>query len=133
MTAFPPPLSALEARLGFEPGDLVAPEKARAESAIEDATALVLAEAPTKAAVWQAADATVPAVVSLVILKAARREFENPQGLRTEGLGEHSATVDVASGVYLTPLEIALVRRAATGRTGGFTGSIRTPSAYEGG
>lgn len=127
MTALPPPLSALEARLGFEPGDLTGAEKARAEAAIEDATALVLAEAPTKTEAWLT---SAPSIVSVVVLKAARREFENPQGLRSENLGEHGFSVDTASGVYLTPHETAVVRRAATGRSGGFVGTIRTPTAY---
>lgn len=127
MPALPPPLSALEARLGFEPGDLSGPERARAEAAIEDASALVLAEAPSKAAAWAS---SAPPVVVAVVLKAARREYENPQGLRSENLGEHGFSVDTASGVYLTGHEAALIRRAATGRAGGFVGSIRTPTAY---
>ena len=127
MATLPPPLASLEARLGFEPGDLTGPERTRAEAAIEDATALVLAEAPTKEPAWTDA---APGVVTAVILKAARREYENPQGLRSENLGEHGFSVDTASGVYLTAHEAALIRRAATGRKGGFVGSIRTPTAY---
>ncbi len=124
----PPALSALERRLGLAEGDLEGTEKARAEEALADATALALAEvSTTRADAWAA---SAPAVVVTVVLKAARREYENPQGFRSEGVGEYSASVDVASGVYLTPGEIAQIRRAATGRRGGFTGTVRTPSAY---
>lgn len=124
-----PALSALEARLGLDAGSLEGPDKARADAALEDATALVLAEvSATKATAWET---TCPKVVALVILKAARREYENPQGVVQEAIGEFSTTVSVSSGVYLTPVEASLIRRAATGRRTGFVGTVRTPSAYE--
>ncbi|MFJ4168751.1 hypothetical protein ACIPY3_04505 [Paenarthrobacter sp. NPDC089714] len=124
----PPPVSALETRLGLTPGSLLDEDRSRAEAALEDATVLVEAEVPTSlAAAWEE---DAPAVVRLVVLKAARREFENPRGLENESLGEHSAGFSETSGVYLTSREIAQVRRAATGRSGGFVGSVRTPSAY---
>ena len=68
--------------------------------------------------------------MTLVVLKAARREFENPRGLSSESLGEHAIGTTDTSGVYLTAREIAQVVRAARGRSGGFVGSVRTPSAY---
>ncbi|MFD0044740.1 hypothetical protein ACFVGV_06070 [Pseudarthrobacter scleromae] len=124
----PPPVSALEARLGLPAGTLLDEDEARAEAALEDATVLALAEvSETKAAAWEL---DAPKVVRLVILKAARREFENPRGLETESLGEHSVGISETSGVYLTGREIAQIRRAATGRSGGFVGSVRTPSAF---
>lgn len=127
-TSLPLPLAMLEERLGYDEGTLDGPDRTRAEHALADATTLALDEAPAKvAARWATA---LPATVALVILKAARREFENPQGLRSENTGDQGGTFDVASGVYLTPHEGAIVRRAATGRRGGFTGSVRTPSAY---
>ncbi|RAX48940.1 hypothetical protein DQ353_12535 [Arthrobacter sp. AQ5-05] len=129
MTTLPPPLSALEARLGFSPGTLDAEERARAEAALEDAATLALAEvSAAKAATWLT---DAPAVVSLVVLKAARREFENPRGLNQESLGEHSVGITDTSGVYLTKREVQQIRRAASGRSGGFVGSIRIKSAYE--
>ena len=124
----PPPVSALEARLGLPAGTLLDEDKARAEAALEDATTLALAEvSETKAAAWEL---DAPKVVRLVILKAARREFENPRGLETESLGEHTVGIAETSGVYLTGREIAQIKRAATGRSGGFVGSVRTPSAF---
>ncbi len=63
--------------------------------------------------------------VRLVVLKAARREFDNPRGISQESLGEHSVTLGTASGVYLTRMEIQAVRRAVTGRRGGFVGTLR--------
>lgn len=124
----PPPLSKLETRLGLPEGSLDGADKARAEDAIDDATTLVLAEvAGTTADRWAVA---APAVVELVVLKAARREYENPRGLAQETRGEHSATLSESSGAYLTGREVMQVRRAATRRRG-FVGSIRTPSAYD--
>lgn len=124
----PPPVSSLESRLGLDPGTLEGAELSRARDALDDATTLALAEvSDAKAADWTV---SAPKVVALVILKAARREFENPRGLETESLGEHTVGIAETSGVYLTAREIAQIRRAATGRSSGFVGSIRTPSAY---
>ena len=124
----PPPLSALESRLGLPPGTLLDEDKVRAEAALDDAATLALAEvSEAKAAAWEL---DAPKVVRLVVLKAARREFENPRGLEQESLGEHSVGLTDTSGVYLTGREIAQIKRAATGRSGGFVGTIRTPSAF---
>lgn len=124
----PPPLSALERRLGIPVGELADEDKARAEDALEDATTLALAEvSASHAGRWTL---NAPHVVRLVVLKAARREYENPQGLTQETLGEHMIGNSQTSGVYLTATEIGQLRRAATGRTGGFVGSVRIGSAY---
>lgn len=124
----PPPLAALEARLGVPADTLEAEDRARAEAALDDAATLILAEAPGALTDAWADDA--PKVVTLVALKAARREFENPRGLNTETVGDHAVGLTDTSGVYLTTREVAQVRRAATRRTGGFVGTVRTPSAY---
>ena len=128
MTPLPPPLSALETRLGLPTDTLQAEDKARAEAALADAATLILAEvsAPVASA-WQF---DAPAVAVLVALKAARREFENPQGYNTESLGDHAVGITETSGVYLTGREVAQVRRAATGRRAAQVGTTRTPSAY---
>ena len=124
----PPNLSALEARLGIPSGTLDAEDTARAGAALEDATTLILAEVP--ASVASAWESDAPKVAVLIALKAARREFENPRGLQTEAMGDHSIGLTDTSGVYLTAREIAQIHRVATGRRGGFVGSVRTPSAY---
>ena len=124
----PPTLDALEKRLGFEEGSLEGVDKARAEAALEDAAILVLAEVAATTATRWAEDAHP--VATLVALKAARREFENPRGLASESLGEHAIGTTDTSGVYLTASEVLQVRRAATGQRKGYVGEIRTPSAY---
>jgi hypothetical protein len=119
----------LERRLGLAVGSLTGEDKVRAEDALDDAATLALAEvSETKQALWTV---DAPKVVSLVVLKAARREFENPRGLNQESLGEHSVSLTDSSGVYLTAREIAQIKRAASGKSGGFTGSLRIRSAYE--
>lgn len=135
MTSLPPPLSELEARLGVEAGSLTGVDKARAERVISDATALALAEVSDVTATGWSADPPegtgAPAVVVTVILKAARREFDNPENFSTESLADYAYSVS-ASGVYLTAREAAIIRRAATGRTStGFVGSVRVRSSFE--
>ncbi|UIW13492.1 head-tail adaptor Ad1 [Arthrobacter phage Lizalica] len=127
-TPLPPPVSSLERRLGLPEGALEGEDLARAQEALDDAATLALAEvSETKATAWTA---DAPKVVVLVVLKAARREFENPRGMESESLGEHTVGLTDTSGVYLTAREIAQIKRAATGRSAGFVGTVRTPSAY---
>jgi len=127
-TPLPPAVSALEVRLGLPEGTLADEDLARAESALDDAATLILAEVSAATATTWAADA--PKVAVLVALKAARREFENPRGINQETQGDHTVGLSESSGVYLTGREIAQIRRAATGRSGGFVGSISTPTPY---
>ncbi|PZQ88170.1 MAG: hypothetical protein DI534_11915 [Leifsonia xyli] len=120
-------MAALAARLGIPPSALDAEDRSRAEAALEDATVLALAEAPYKDEAWRV---NAPAVVSLIVLKAARREFENPRGISQEAQGEGSVSLTDTSGVYLTAREVQQLRRAARG-TSRLAASPRTPSAYE--
>jgi len=127
--ALPPTVAALEKRLGIPVGGLTGEDKARAEEALADATTLVLAEtSPARADAW-ALDA--PAVVVLVALKAARREFDNPRGINQETVGPRSVGLSETSGVYLTAREVAQVRRAASGRSTGAVGTIKIAPGFE--
>lgn len=123
----PPPVADLEVRLGLPSGTLADEDLARASGALEDATDLALAEVPHKDTAWRADS---PRVVRVVILKAARREFENPRGVSQEAQGEHSAALTDTSGVYLTAREVAQIKRAAFG-SAKFVGTVRTPPATE--
>lgn len=125
----PPSVEKLATRLGVEVEDMAPVDLARAEAAIEDATALVLAEVPRR--VREAWTEDAPAVVVTVVLKSARREYENPRQLNQEQLGEHMVGISATSGVFLTDRELDLIHRAADGRTGsGFIGTVHIPSAY---
>lgn len=122
----PPSRDALETRLGLDAGSLEGADAERADAALSDATILALAEVnETKANDWNEA---APDAVWLVVLKAARREFENPSGIGQESLGERSVSGLDTSGVFLTVREIAVIRRAASGRLGGSVGSIKVGS-----
>jgi len=126
--SLPPKVNDLERRLGVPADSLQDEDKERAEAALEDATVLALAEVSTRRAdEWES---NAPKVVALVILKAARREYENPQGFTSEAQGDHSASLTETSGVFLTDREKGLIRAAATGRSGLFVGSVRITSAY---
>lgn len=134
MTSLPPPVSELEARLGVEAGSLSGADKVRAEKAISDATALALIEVTDATATGWSADPPdgtgAPAAVVTVVIKAAKREYENPENLSQESLGDYTSSA-TATSVYLTARETAVVRRAARGgAVGGFVGSVRTPSPY---
>lgn len=130
MTAVPVPvpLDRLTDRLGLDPATLPDVDRTRAEAALADATTLALAEvAPSVAERWESNG--LPGVVALVVVQAAQRQYTNPEGYSSQGLGEFTATASTV-GVYFTPAERVIVRRAATGRSG-FTGSVRIRSAYD--
>lgn len=128
MIPLPPSVTDLEARLGLAVGRLIDEDRARAEAALEDATTLALTEvSPAKVGRWET---DAPKAVALVVLKAARREYENPRGVQQETQGDHSVGLSETSGVYLTAREVGQVRRVASGRCGGFVGSIVVTSAY---
>lgn len=96
-------VEALCARLGVE--SLSTLDQARAEAALEDASALVTGVLTT-------VPAPVPDVVATVVLRAAAREFRNPTGAtnRSAIAFSESLTVDAANGVYLTETEMAILR-----------------------
>lgn len=120
-------VSALELRLGLEIGTLQGADLARASAALDDASALVRAEASKT---WLDGDTvTAPAQVVTIVVKAALREYRNPDGFTSEQLGDYSYRTDQTGGVYLTDDERRIVR-AAAGASGHGVWSPRTPSAY---
>ncbi|MDF2554240.1 MAG: hypothetical protein K0R60_135 [Microbacterium sp.] len=121
-SALPPAPDELASRLGTP---LDGADAVRAVDALADATTLALAEVPERTAdLWSV---SAPAIVRLVVLQAARREYDNPRGVTAETYGEHSVTLGTTSGVYLTPREVALIQRAHSPRR---PRSVRTPSPY---
>lgn len=129
-TPLPPPVAELERRLGLPEGtlDAASGDLPRATAALEDATDLALSLVGEHvASAWQS---DAPRVVRVVVLKAARREFENPRGLSTESIADRSVGITQTSGVYLTPSEQALIAAVANGRQAYRVGSLRTPSPF---
>jgi hypothetical protein len=114
-------LDELEARLGVDPGSLSGPDRARAQAALDDASALVREESRRD---WVDTDGVITAPPSLVrvTLGAALRTFRNPDGEISQTAGPFSRTVKAADvGVYLTPAEIEIVRRYRQESTGLWT------------
>ena len=120
-------VSALELRLGLEIGSLQGADLARAQASLEDASALVRAEAGKP---WLDGDTvTAPAQVVTIVVKASLREFKNPDGFTSEQMGDYSYRTDATGGAYLTEDERRIIRQAA-GTTGQGLVTMVTPSAY---
>jgi hypothetical protein len=121
----------LEARLGLAIGSLTGPERARAQAALDDASALVRAEARrTWVVITQDIDGNdvytltdVPDVIVRVTLGAALRNFQNPDDrVISETVGPFSRTLRYSEhGVYLTDAELAIIRRWRPSRGGLWT------------
>jgi len=113
-------IAELEARLGVDEGSLVGAELARAQAALEDVSTDVLDIAGKS---WVEVD--VPGGVRRVVLAAAKRIVENPQGLASEQAGEYGWRRSTSqTGDLLLPAERARVLQAA-GMSGAY--SVRTP------
>lgn len=125
------PVSALEARLGLPAGSMTDPDLGRATAALEDASALVRAEAGRPFLNDDGDAVTAPAAVVTIVVQAALRAFRNPEGFATESLGDYSYRLtDEAASVYLTEEEKRIVRDAGGVSSYGVV-SVRTPTPFE--
>lgn len=114
-----PPFASTEDVAARIPGGLASSDEDRAEAALEDIAAVIRAEAGKT---WTDEDgalvADFPAILKVISITAARRELDNPDAVISETIDGYSQRLANAStGVYLTPKEAKLVRRAA-GRGG---------------
>ena len=126
-------VSDLERRLRLEIGSLTGADLQAAEVALDDASVLVCGAG---SASWTAE--TVPEVAKLIAIRVALRQYRNPDGYVSEAMGGGAYSyryADDETSAYLTEAEEAQVAAAAaeevSGGLGGFTGSLRTPLAYE--
>lgn len=100
------------------PGGVSEGDRARAQAALDDASALIRAEV---GADWLDPDdslrlaVNVPGIFLSVACSAARRAFDNPDGLQSEQLasGYQAAYANSSSDVYLTAAERRVIRKAA--------------------
>lgn len=100
-------VDALQARLGRS---LSGADLARAEAVISDVSALARAEAEQG---WPDAPSGVPADVVAVVLAAARRGFENPEGFISQTMGPLSATrAAVMVADVFTAAEMTILHKA---------------------
>lgn len=121
-------LSDVEIRLGQT---FTAGESARPRAVLDDASALVRAEAGRS---WTDPDTgaltEVPAAIKAVTLRVAIRAIENPEGFTNESGGDYSyARKGVEDGVYLTAREERIIRRVV-GRTGLWTQPLERGDSY---
>lgn len=116
-------LEQLEERIGGISNE------AAAQAALDDASALVRAEAP--AAGWATdPDVEPPDVVVVVVLTAATRALRNPDGAQSETIGNYSVSYGAGlAGVWLTKNERRVVRQAVSGAGG--IGSVELVSPWE--
>lgn len=96
-------------------GGLASSDEDRAQACLDDASALIRAEAGGED--WVDSDGAleeVPGVIVAVCVAAAIRAFRNPEGVRTESIGTYSvAYADTSTAVFLTEGERRIIRRAA--------------------
>jgi hypothetical protein len=112
----------LEARLGLDPDSLVEGEYARARAALDDASALVRAEARQTWYDTILDTVTPPDVIVRVVLAVAQRVYTNPDSTVQETVGPFSRRIsETGLGPYLTEAELALVRRYRPSDTGLWT------------
>jgi hypothetical protein len=109
-------------------GGISASDEERAQAVLDDASALIRAEAGED---WVDDEDTlenVPEVIVAVTVAVAIRAFRNPDGVRSESIGTYAVTyADTSTAVFLTAGERRTVRRAAGRMT---MGSIELEGPY---
>ena len=110
-------LATIEAFNDRIPGGVGSADSGRAYAMLEDASALIRAEAG-KTWTDDVPPVAVPDVVKTVCMSAAKRAFLNPDGVNSMSLDGNAATFATGSpDVYLTKAEKSAVHKAA-GRSG---------------
>ena len=87
-------------------------DEARVGALLDDACALAADITGTA----YAAGNEIPGAITATICQAIRRAYENPMGLSGETIGDYGwrgASAGSDSGVYFTPAEARIMRRAA--------------------
>lgn len=109
-------------------GGVDAADEDRAQAALDDASALIRAEAGKTWVTDDELDDDLPDVIVAVCVAVALRAWLNPDGARSEQIGNYSVTwADSSTAVYLSDGERRTIRQAA-GRSG--IGSITLESPY---
>jgi hypothetical protein len=112
-------LADLEVRLGLAEGTLADADAARAEAALDDASALAREEA-RRDFLDEDGLPDAPDAVVRVVLAAALRNYTNPNAEISQTAGPFSRTLKASeTGVYLTEAEYAICRRYREKETSG--------------
>lgn len=111
-------------------GGVAAADEERAQACLDDASALIRTETQTT---WVdddgALEESIPDAVVTITYAVAIRAFRNPEGVRSESIGDYSVSyADGSTAVFLTEGERRMIRRAA-GRGG--LGSIELESPWQ--
>lgn len=98
-------------------------ELARIDALLADASTLVRLAAGVTWVEDNALVADIPDTVALIVLTAARRAFDNPEGIAQKSVDDVSVSYVRASqgGLYLTPEEKAILSSLGGGRAGLWT------------
>lgn len=95
-------------------GGVAAADEDRAQAALADASALIRAEAGTTWTDDHDDLDGVPDVIVAICVAVALRAWLNPDGARSEQIGNYAVTwADSSTGVYLSAGERRTIRRAA--------------------
>ena len=91
-----------------------ASDEERAQACLDDASALIRAEAGTEDWVYDDGGLeTVPDVIAAICVAVAIRAFRNADGVRSETIGNYSvAYADTSTAVFITAGERRMIRRA---------------------
>jgi hypothetical protein len=96
-------------------GGIDAADEDRAQAALDDASALVRADACGEDWVDDNDELEeVPGVITAIVIAVAVRAWRNPDGVRSETIGNYSVAYgDTSTAVFITEGERRLIRRAA--------------------
>lgn len=112
-------LDQLAVRLGLAAGEL--DDDARALAVLQDASVLVR---NVTRRTWLNTEGTelldVPDIVAMVVLSAAQRAYQNPQGITQKTAGDVSMSFAARgqASVYLTETEVAMLGQYSIGTSG---------------
>lgn len=129
-------VSSMETRLRLPVGSLTGADLQAALDALDDASVLVRQEAGIDFLAADGVTIVAPPVIVTIARRVALRQYRNPDGFSSEGVGGGAYTyryADDETSAYLTADEVRVIHAAVAPAGGrGFVGTIRTPSAYEG-
>lgn len=128
-------LASLEELEKRAPGGIASQDEERAQANLDDASALIRAEAGKT---WE--DEDPPEVIVSICLAVAKRALENPSGIRSDSVDNYTRVfAEADSAVYLTEREAKLVWKVAgksrlwtLGVTRNEEGHRDLPSIYDG-
>lgn len=110
-------------------GGITSADEERAQACLDDSSALIRDEARLTWVDTEGGLEEIPDAVVAITYAVAIRAFRNPEGIRSEQIGQYSVTyADGSTAAFLTDGERRAIRRAA-GRSGLGSMEIESPWA----